>query len=343
MPNSTSNSDHQHGHIDRQVQAAGTIQQAKSNNNKPTASTTDILQGVENLLNVSLAPSTLETYKRSWTLFQTFSNSYFEAPLSLPISVSVIALFVGFLHQKAMSSKSICTYLSGISYVHKLSGEYDPTKHFLISTLIKGTQRLSPSYDLRLPITTTILDKLLAALKITSQSYFHEKLFSAMFFFAFNAFARCSEITKCKPSTEPFILKLSDMNFISEAGQSFVSVTYRFYKHNSGKPHTITFSHGHAKTSAITAMHDYIALRGQSPGPLFSLPSGQPVPRKLFDKQLKSTLSFCGINSDRYKSHSFRIGKATDCAQRGYSDAKIRFLGRWNSNAFRKYIRVTEC
>ncbi|XP_060597386.1 uncharacterized protein LOC132751243 [Ruditapes philippinarum] len=98
MPNSTSNSDHQHGHIDRQVQAAGHIQQAKSNKNKPTASTTDILQGVENLLNASLAPSTLETYKRSWTLFQTFTNSYFEAPLSLPISVSVIALFMQVNH-----------------------------------------------------------------------------------------------------------------------------------------------------------------------------------------------------------------------------------------------------
>ncbi len=40
------------------------------------------------------------------------------------------------------------------------------------------------------------------------------------------------------------------------------------------------------------------------------------------------------------KGHSFRIGAATFAAERGFSDAQIRSMGRWQSDAFRKYIRT---
>ena len=43
--------------------------------------------------------------------------------------------------------------------------------------------------------------------------------------------------------------------------------------------------------------------------------------------------------STRYKGHSFRIGAATFAAECGFSDAQIRLMGRWQSDAFRKYIR----
>ena len=39
--------------------------------------------------------------------------------------------------------------------------------------------------------------------------------------------------------------------------------------------------------------------------------------------------------------HSFRIGAASFAAEQGLSDAQIRVLGCWKSNAFHKYIRVS--
>jgi hypothetical protein len=51
------------------------------------------------------------------------------------------------------------------------------------------------------------------------------------------------------------------------------------------------------------------------------------------------TVSVCGLDSSRYKGHSFRIGAASLSAEKGLSDSQIRAMGRWNSNAFRKYIR----
>lgn len=74
-------------------------------------------------------------------------------------------------------------------------------------------------------------------------------------------------------------------------------------------------------------------------GPFFLTKSGAPVKRSCFDKTLQRCLCICGLDSKRYKGHSFRIGTATSAAERGLSGAQIRTLGRWNSNAFQKYIR----
>ena len=52
------------------------------------------------------------------------------------------------------------------------------------------------------------------------------------------------------------------------------------------------------------------------------------------------SLKAFGLDSTRYKSHSFRISAASFAAERGMSDAQIRALGRWKSNAFLKYIRI---
>ena len=38
---------------------------------------------------------------------------------------------------------------------------------------------------------------------------------------------------------------------------------------------------------------------------------------------------------------SFRIGAATYAAEQGISDTKIRHMGRWKSDAFKKYIRIS--
>ena len=85
----------------------------------------------------------------------------------------------------------------------------------------------------------------------------------------------------------------------------------------------------------------YLKVRGKVPGPLFCSQDGQPVLRSQFTSELNTVLSFCGLNPALYKGHSFRIGAATSAAERGLSDAQIRQLGRWKSNAFHKYIRVT--
>jgi len=50
-------------------------------------------------------------------------------------------------------------------------------------------------------------------------------------------------------------------------------------------------------------------------------------------------LSFCEIR-DHFRSHSFRIGGATEAKRLGVDDETIKKWGRWTSDAYLKYLRL---
>ena len=79
-------------------------------------------------------------------------------------------------------------------------------------------------------------------------------------------------------------------------------------------------------------------VRGSGHGPLFCFPDASPVTVGQFNTELHRYLIFCGLDVAHYKSHSFRIGAASHAAEMGFTDAQIRTLGRWKSDAFRLYI-----
>ena len=56
---------------------------------------------------------------------------------------------------------------------------------------------------------------------------------------------------------------------------------------------------------------------------------------------LRVLFQACGLDTNRFKGHSFRIGAASEAARLGYSDAQIRLMGRWWSDAVRRYIRLS--
>ena len=86
----------------------------------------------------------------------------------------------------------------------------------------------------------------------------------------------------------------------------------------------------------------YINMRSFSPGPIFTNLANTPITRAEFNAQLKIALQFCSFDPKYFKSHSFRIGAATTAAMQGLSDSQICQLGRWKSDAFKRYIRCSE-
>lgn len=263
--------------------------------------------------------------------------------MSFPSTSATVALFVAYLTHKQLGPKTILTYLSAVGYVHKMLSLSDPTQSYLIQKLVHGAFRLRPSADVRLPITVPILNKLIDAADHVANVIYDRVLIQAMFLFAFSCFARIGELTYTSADTTQNILQLSDVATEIPAGStqaSSISVTFRMFKHNTkGSPKTITFSHGPTQLSGVAALIRYLQVRPRSPGPLFCLADGSHVTRSYFDKFLHKCLSFCRLDSSRYKGHSFRIGAATHAANRGVSDGSIKMMGRWNSDAFKKYIR----
>ena len=256
-----------------------------------------------------------------------------------PISVPLLSNFIAFLFQKGYAPSSITTYVSAIGYQHRIRGLVDPSCSFYILSLLSGARRLQPSEDSRLPLTKDSIIQLIQAVNKLPISRYQSSLLKCMYLLAFHAFARVGEITVC--SKQNNVLLFKDVELVGQELQLKLIVNFRHYKHNSsGRPFQITLkSQPAAPFCPILAYQSYATLRGSSAGPLFLDENRHAVTRQLFTKWLKASLSMCGLNSASYKGHSFRIGAATWAAEQGLSDAQIRHLGRWKSNAFRKYIR----
>lgn len=95
----------------------------------------------------------------------------------------------------------------------------------------------------------------------------------------------------------------------------------------------------HCDTCPVQATKTYLSKFSHKKGPLFQFKSGSTLSYYFVANMLSHTLTLCGLDSNHYKGHSFRIGAATDAAARSLSDATILKLGRWKSNAFQRYIR----
>ena len=91
----------------------------------------------------------------------------------------------------------------------------------------------------------------------------------------------------------------------------------------------------------VSAMLDYLNVRGMSAGPLFKFEDGRPLTRQRFVDEVRKGLKLAGINQDKYSGHSFRSGAATTAAARGVEDSIIKTLGRWESLAYLQYVKIS--
>lgn len=103
---------------------------------------------VSNLLQSSLQPSSIPTYKRARKLFHQFLYFTFEdVDFTLPISSPVLALFIAYMYKRSYAASTVNTYVSALGYSHKLAGFTGPTKVFYVTQILKGYSKLGFRLD----------------------------------------------------------------------------------------------------------------------------------------------------------------------------------------------------
>jgi hypothetical protein len=164
-------------------------------------------------------------------------------------------------------------------------------------------------------------------------------MFKAMCTTAFFAFLRVGEITCCPRSSS--VLQLNQIvQLVDHSGGVIgLKITFFDFKHSYNQTNVSITLKRRSDICPVQSLLDYFSRRGLSDGPLFRTHEGHAVSRKLFTDYLALIFKTCGLDPTKYKGHSFRIGAATFAAECGFSDAQIRSMGRWKSDAFRKYIR----
>ncbi|XP_078327575.1 uncharacterized protein LOC144623177 [Crassostrea virginica] len=290
------------------------------------------------LLSSSLSQSSVNAYRHAWDMLLAW-----KPKLSLPVSVVDVCNYIGNLFLKNYSASSIPSHLSAISYVHKILDLQDPTHTFITKKILKDCQASVPVRDTRLPIIPNILRKLLNALAHTVPQYFLRTLLRALFLLAFHTFLRLGEVAVKSLQKSHLVLQRQDVIFEYD-GPRLASVQIIMQEHKTNKDHAPLVISLQAIPDSpfcpVNALFVYLNCSKHTSGPLFQTIDALPISYSKVSAHLKSAVQFIGLDPNNFKGHSFRIGAATYAASLRFSENLIQKLGRWNSDAFRRYIRI---
>ena len=286
----------------------------------------------------SFRPATLQNYLRCLEKFLVFSLSQHHQS-KFPFSPTLIAAFVTHLLKSGLKCSTIRSYLSAISAFHKLLGHSDPTNSYLISRLLKtDLTSIQKSSTSLLPLNLNVLKKVIKILPSTVICSYDVILFKSLFLFSYYCCTRACEVVYDPKSLPSHTLKLSDVVICSGNSPSLI-VTFRTFKHST-EPVSITLNSClDSIYCPVRAFFKYISLRGDQPGFIFLNSLKRPLNRSNYATTLKNCISKLGLPGTRYNTHSLRIGRATDLAIAGNPAHIIKNIGRWKSDAYKKYIR----
>ena len=157
---------------------------------------------------------------------------------------------------------------------------------------------------------------------------------------AYFVLLRCSEYTSFQRYTyDPeTTLLVSDITFSC----NFTIMLVRIIKASKTDPFrsgcTIRVAAVTGSTCPIRLMRAYLSCHPTNTGPLFVWRPN----RYLIRADIVATLRHCFPGVLNLNTHSFRIGGASAAASAGVPDSQIQILGRWSSDAYRRYIHVSD-
>ena len=285
-------------------------QSTPGSNTRGVPSTQHLQEGVTLLLDSSLTVSTRKAYEHCYTELTKFYKIYYGRDILLPLTVQECMLFVAYMHPKGYSCTTMSSYMSAVSYFHKVRSLPDNTASFVVHRMLTGARKLSPTMDTRLPVTLPLLHRLAEATNTVFTLHYESALYKAMFLLAFHAFMHISEMA-VSPQAPGHALDFGDVQISSNiTNVQSVQIIFRNFKHST-EPITLRIVPHPGPYCPVVHLLNYMQLRGSVPGYLFLSPTGRPVTKSAFADALRKCLQFNSLSPTSIKSHSFRIGAAT--------------------------------
>ncbi|CAG2207794.1 unnamed protein product [Mytilus edulis] len=212
---------------------------------------------------------------------------------------------------------TISSYISGVSYHHKIQGIQDTTKFFIIGKALEGIKRIQGGKrnDIRAPITVQLLSDMISCLDKVCKNKYEAALFSAVFSVAFFVLVRVGEITtsKSKSVINGSNLTISDIL----VRKKVLELRVRWSKTDQkGKSVTLLIPENGNNYCPVRLINEYLKERPTCNNTyLFIHYTGMPLTRYQFSSILEKALHILHISKGHFRSHSFRIGGATELAR----------------------------
>jgi hypothetical protein len=245
------------------------------------------------------------------------------------------------------------SYITGLRSLHidmglPTDGIFD---HPRLQRIIHGARRFHGEAGIRerLPITREVLLKVLQCLPRWRTDLMQANLYAA-FCLAFAGFLRVSEFTwtDYTPNNQLEFARWHLTWRSVDIQTDRLLLTIPASKTDPFRQGvTLTISPASDSACPLVAIRNLLALNmaGQQPNqfdplqPLFVRPNNQPFSRDYVVRCLRLCLTHRGITG-HYSGHSFRRGAATSARLAGLTDHEIQLLGRWRSDAYKRYIEV---
>ena len=296
----------------------------------------------KNVISNSIAISSKERYTSCFSSYLEFCKN-----LNLqvfPLCQENMILFASKLGLST-SHNNINVHLAAIKFFAQVNGFSDNiTSCNRLYRLIRGIKHAQAGKfgkPKRLPITPALLRSLCSNMWNSSTIYEDKLMLWAAMLTAFFGFLRVSEYTSdhVKAFDPVRTLCCQDISIIDTSPRA-IDLQIKASKCDPFRSGiTVRLTENKSLLCPVNALKEFSKVHPSKKGPLFAFQDGRYLTRKSWSTLLSK---FKPAHLKNLSSHSFRIGAATTAAAAGYPRWLIQALGRWSSDCFRDYLRVTD-
>ena len=238
--------------------------------------------------------------------------------------------FLSFKHATGCTGTSLRLYVQALRHKHVLGGmNLTPFSSPRLRLLVQGAMRTAPAErDGRAAATMDDLLQLAAYLRAARLPDHDRAMLWSAVTLAFHGLLRVSEYTQMSDRclTRQQVSVRSDSISIHLA----VAKTAQF-----GSGQDVNIQRTGTPTCPHAALADYLAVRGQQPGPLYFFQNGRCLKASDVNALLRTVFP-----GQHISSHSLRIGAATLAGQHNVPEYRLKNAGRWRSAAYLRYVRT---
>ena len=271
---------------------------------------------------------------------------------------AVLCLWASWLRcERALTPRTVCAYVGTLMAWHErkfgpMMPLYEPVR---LRAMLKGLRKLCPEGPKRdrSGVPTQALQQ--AIQRTVDWDDLHDVTLAAAASAAFCGLLRVGEYTSASPSTydskrQPLLRDCHFDQVRGRDGRWEVSATISIWPRKKGlkvmgKTCPVFLQDGKL-VQPVALLRRMVALRkaaglGQPGSPLFLLPGRRLVTPGVVTRYVRWLMSMVGEDPRRYSSHSLRIGGASAAFAAGVDETTIRALGRWDSETYRLYARMS--
>ena len=294
---------------------------------------------------------------RAWARRQGWRAEFLDKAFPAEDNEEKLLGFLGYLGWLGSSAATLKQAVFAIKDGRKRFGKGDPAERmWRLWMLLSALEKRSPKKARRLGVTPEMLKWIKGFLR-DDRSDGGAGLDCAMLYAALTTawFFMLRAKEYCNSGVDYFMITRGcDIKFVLDVeGKKVLGVTLQFRKTKTDQE-----AFGSCKTMYLSGVEDLcvvcalLHLQAMAPQrfhtgsealqPLFRWANGQVLKREQVQNVLQKAAKACGLPSERFMSHSLRIGGASALFQSTGEIELVKRTGRWSSSAVQRYLHDGE-